>query len=106
MIFERLARAHVAGFAAIYDVRLGDVDLDDLGIPVGRLLLESIDLRRSQVHHVIVTYSIHLRAGGGYGLQYIAQFQAELGSLVPDVVVSLFQLREGEFFLLPSGIRP
>ncbi len=44
---QRLARVHVAGFAAIHDVGLGHIDLHDLRIPVGRLLLQTVDLLRA-----------------------------------------------------------
>src|SRR5207245_7157846 len=41
----RFARSHVAGFAAIYDVGVGNVDLLNLRIPLGGFLAQSVNLR-------------------------------------------------------------
>ena len=50
---QRLAHPHVARFAAIYDVRVGNVDLLNLRIPLGGLLAQTVNLRGRKVHHVI-----------------------------------------------------
>ena len=101
--FQRLARAHVARLAAVDDIRLGDVDLNDRRVPIRSLLLQSVDLRRSQVDHVIGDVLVHLGLGRSHRLQNIAEFQAQLRPLVADFVVSLFQFLEVEFLLAAVG---
>ena len=41
VILQRLAGVHVAGLAAVDDVRFRHVDLHDLGIPLLGLLLQT-----------------------------------------------------------------
>jgi len=49
----RFADPHVAGLAAIDDVGLGNIDLLDGRIEFIDLFLQSTDLGRSEVHHVV-----------------------------------------------------
>src|SRR5260370_13884333 len=60
-----LARAHVAGFAAVDNVGFSDIDLDDGGIPVGYLLLQAVDLGWSEIDHVIGDVLVQLGTGIG-----------------------------------------
>ena len=85
--FQRLARVHVARLASVNDVGIGHVDLHDRRIPVRRPFLQSLDLLRSQVDHVIGDVFIHLGLGCGDWLQHVAEFQAQLRPLVADFVV-------------------
>ena len=73
---QRLACSHVAGLAAVDNVRIGHVYLDDGRIPIRRLFLQALDLRRCEVDHVVGNVLVHFRFGGGDGLQDIAQFEA------------------------------
>ena len=91
---QRLARSHVAGFAAVHDVRLGHIDLHDLRIPVCGFLFQAIDLRRRELDHVVGDVLIHLGLGVRYRLQHVAQFKAQPRALVANFVVGFFQLLE------------
>ncbi len=46
---------------------------------------------------------IHLGLGRGDRLEHVAEFEAQLGPLVADVVVGFFQLREVEVLLAAVG---
>src|SRR5215469_3923681 len=100
---DGLARVHVAGFAAIDDVRLRHVDLNDGGVPLDGSLLQAIDLLGGEIHEMVGDVFVHLGLGIGDGFAGIAEFEAELGFFVADVVVSLFQFVEIE--LLPATVR-
>ena len=45
----------------------------------------------------------HLVAGLGHRLQHVSEFRAQLGALVLERVVSLFQFMEVVLLLVPSG---
>src|SRR5947208_13825946 len=85
--FYRLARSHVAGFAAIYDVGVGDVDLLNLRIPFSRFLAQSVNLRRREIDHVIGYVLRSLPAGFCDWLEHIPQSGAQLCALVFECVI-------------------
>ena len=101
--FQRLARAHVAGFATIDNVRFGHVDLDDLWVPVGSLLLQSVDLLRREIDHVVGDVVVEFRFRSGCRFEHIAELKAKLGSFVANFVVSFLELLKVEFFLAAVG---
>src|SRR5581483_4305376 len=89
---DRLADAHVAGFAPVHDVGVGYVDLPDLRVPGGVLVAQALERRRRQAHHVIG------EIGVAPGLQLfprllrLSQFVDERRLLVLQVEIFLFQL--------------
>ena len=84
----------MAGLATIDDVGFDHVDLHDGRIPFGGSLLQAVDLLRSEVDQVIGDVFVYLGLGRGCGLDGVAEFQAQLGALVADFVVGLFQFLE------------
>ena len=92
--FHRLARVHVAGLAAVHNIGFGHIDLNDCRIPVRRLLLQSVDLLRRQVDHVVGDVFVHLRLGRGHRLKHFAEFQTYLRAFVANPVISLLELPE------------
>lgn len=99
---ERLAGVHVARFATIDDVSFGDVDLHDRRIPFGGAFLQAIDLLWREIDEVIGNIGVDLCLGVSDRLEYVAEFEAELGLFVANTVVRFFELRKGE--LLPAAI--
>ena len=101
VIFSGSRDAHVAGLAAVDDVGIGHVDLHDLGIPLFGLLLAS---RRSGsgVRSTMCSemYVGQLGAGRGHRLEHVTQFRVQLGALVFECVVFLFQLGEVVFLFV------
>ena len=73
---QGLANAHVAGFAAVNDVGLGHIGLDNVGVPIVSFLFQALELCRAEVHHVVADVGLQLGVGSGYRLQHLAQFQA------------------------------
>ncbi len=51
--FQRLTNSHVAGLAAVDDICIRHVDLHDLGIPLFRLFLQTLDLRGGELYHAL-----------------------------------------------------
>src|SRR5260370_5984532 len=101
---QRLACIEVAGFATVDYVGIGDVDLDDLRIPVSDLALETVDLLRRQVDHVVGDVFVHLGLSRRDRFQHFAELQAQLRALVADLVVFFFELRESVFLFAAVGI--
>ena len=100
---QRLARTHVAGLAAVHDVGVGNVDLNNLRVPVSVFLLRPsiwVGLRSTMWS---VTIRGRLVPGIADRFQHLAQFSAQLGALVFKVVVILFQFVEVVLLSCPSG---
>src|SRR5215472_8473249 len=91
---QGLADAHVGGLAAVNDVGVGDINLLDLGIPVGVFLFQALDLGGSEIDGVIGNVLRSLGAGVGDWLEDVAQFGADLGALVLERVIFFLQLLE------------
>src|SRR5215469_4684162 len=100
---QRLADAHVAGLAAVNDVGVGDINLLDLGIPVGVFLFQALDLGGSEIDGVIGNVLRSLGAGVGDRLENVAQFGADLGALVLERVIFFLQLLEVVLFAVAVG---
>ena len=93
----------MAGFAAIYDVGVGNVDLLNLRIPLGGFLAQSVNLRGREIDHVIGDVLRSLRAGFCDWLEHITQFGAQLCALVFECVIFCFELLE--VVLLSMAVR-
>ena len=101
--FQRLARVHVAGFAAVDDIGICNVDLHNRRNPFGRPSFQSVDLLRREIDHVIGDVFIQLGPGRRYRLQHFTQFQAQLRALVANLVVFFFELGKGVPLLASVG---
>src|SRR3984893_9566281 len=101
---DRLARAHVAGFATVHDVGFGHVDLHDFGIPSFGLVLQTGELRWREVDHVLGNVGVQLFFLLVDGLNELAEFRAEARALVPQLVVGFFELREIVFLFAAVGV--
>ena len=75
---QRLARAHVAGLAAVHNVGIGDVDLLNLGIVVGGLLDQPVNLVRRKLNRVVGEIFRNFIPGFADRLENVAQLRAEL----------------------------
>src|SRR6266404_289008 len=102
--FDRLANAHVAGFAAVYDVGLGHIDLDNFGVPSLGFVLQAGELRGREVDHVLGDVGVQLFLLFVDGLDEFAELRAEAGALVLQLVVGFFELREIVFLFTAVGI--
>ena len=100
---QGLACTHVAGLTTIHNVRFGHIDLDDCRIPIGNFLFQAVDLRRSQIHHVVGDVFIKPGAGCSHRFQNIAEFQAEFGAFVTDVVIGFFEFVKVKLLLASVG---
>ena len=73
---DGLAGPHVAGFAAIHNIGLGHIDLQDRGVQRLRFVLQTSNLCRRQVHHVLRHIPVELRFLVADWLDQLAQFRA------------------------------
>ena len=101
--FQWLPLIHVTGLATVHDIRFRHIDLHNRWNPLGGAFLQPFDLLRRHIDHMVGDVLVHLCPGGGYRLQHLAEFQAQLRALVANLVVSLLQLRKCIF--LPASVR-
>ena len=89
---DRLANPHVAGFAAVHDIGFRDVDLQNFWRPGLGLVLQADELWGREAHHVIGDVGIQQFFLFVDRLDQFAELRAQLGALVFQVVISLFEL--------------
>ncbi len=73
----------MAGFAAVHDVGVGHIDLDDFRVPDFGFILQAGELGIRQIDHVLGDVSVELLFLFVDGLDEFAEFRGELGALVP-----------------------
>ena len=100
---DRFANSDVAGFAAVHNIGVRDIDLLDPRTKVFRLLFQACDLGGREVDHVIVHVLVQSWLGLRHGFQSVTQFRIQLGALIFELVVCFFQLREVVLLLAAIG---
>jgi hypothetical protein len=69
---DRFANSNMTGLTAVHDIRIGNIDLLNGGRQLFGFLLQSGDLGRREVHHVIADVLIHGRLGLRNRLERVA----------------------------------
>ena len=101
---QRFARAHVAGFAAVHDVGIGDVDLLNFRIVVSGLFAAVRQSGSAPAAPCCWRGIRKLFPGVTDRLENVAQLRAKLRAICFKIVVSFFQPGEVVIFLAPIRI--
>ena len=101
---DRFADSNVAGFAAVHDVGIRHVDLENLRHPGFGLVLQTGHLRRRQSHHVVGDVSIQQIFLLVDRFDEIRKLRAQRSALVLQVVIGFFELSEVIGLLAAIGI--
>ena len=94
----------MARFAAVDDVGFRHVNLLDLGIPLFGLSLQTFDLSRREINHVLGNVLVYFCLGFSDRFQEIGEFGAQLGAFGLEVVVSFLELVEVVLLFCAIGV--